>query len=375
MDLSTLRDINQIIERDSKDTTYKFALLRGVIDTIQEYSHFTRKKGERICLPTGILVFFWLRYYYPLIDSEKFIPQKNGETEISNKLVFRTIFKDVTRYYKDRGGISVFINDLKRGRIELAIEQEVLKLIKTLTETIYKQPMRYIGWSITNEHYGIFVKESGSNSQLKASLYSMTMNCGTYSIPSSYYEVLEYFGAFISGRNSILMEWANFTVNRPGYALNREFVLNELLNDPIDKRDTRVIESIFREKMMKTKLLCIWSERLIQRDSMNIDHILPFAVWRSNDLWNLIPTHETVNGNKKDKIPSANFIEKRSEALKNCWLDVYEKIPEAFQRDIELGLLGRTSNDIDQLLNESIVSLKEKCDFLIEKRGMPAWEI
>ena len=30
--LSGFREINTIIERDSKDTTYKFALLRGVID-------------------------------------------------------------------------------------------------------------------------------------------------------------------------------------------------------------------------------------------------------------------------------------------------------------------------------------------------------
>ena len=375
MDLFTLRDINQIIERDSKDTTYKFALLRGVIDTIQEYSHFVTKKGDRIILPTGIMVFFWLKYYYPLIDSEKFIPQKSGETEVSNKLAFRSVFKDVTRYYKDRGGISVFINDLKRGRIDTFIEKDVLKLIKTLTGTIYKQPMRYIGWSITNQHYGIFIKESGINGHLKPSLYSMTNDCGTYSIPASYYEVLEYFGAFISGRNSILMEWANFTVSRPGYALNKEFVLNELLNEPTDKRETNVIEDIFREKMSNSELYCIWSGRPLQSNSINIDHILPFAVWKNNDLWNLVPTHATVNGNKTDKIPTANFIERRSEELKNCWLDIYGKIPEAFQKDVEMGLIGGSRNDIGLLIEDALTSLKEKSNFLIDKRGLPAWEL
>ena len=36
MDSQTFSNISKIIERDSKFTTYKFALLRGVIDIIQE---------------------------------------------------------------------------------------------------------------------------------------------------------------------------------------------------------------------------------------------------------------------------------------------------------------------------------------------------
>jgi hypothetical protein len=34
------QNISKIIERDSKTTTYKFALLRGVIDIIQDNSPF-----------------------------------------------------------------------------------------------------------------------------------------------------------------------------------------------------------------------------------------------------------------------------------------------------------------------------------------------
>jgi len=36
-DLENFKTINTIIERDSKDATYKFALLRGVIEISQEY--------------------------------------------------------------------------------------------------------------------------------------------------------------------------------------------------------------------------------------------------------------------------------------------------------------------------------------------------
>jgi hypothetical protein len=39
MDLAQYRRINNIIERDSADATYKYALLRGVIEICQQASH------------------------------------------------------------------------------------------------------------------------------------------------------------------------------------------------------------------------------------------------------------------------------------------------------------------------------------------------
>ena len=39
MDNTVITNISKIIERDSKTTTYKFALLRGVIDIIQYIPH------------------------------------------------------------------------------------------------------------------------------------------------------------------------------------------------------------------------------------------------------------------------------------------------------------------------------------------------
>lgn len=71
--------VSSIIERDSKDTTYKFALLRAVIEISQEYGHLKREEENRVVFPTGLIMEKWLRYYYPLIESPEFIPQKNGE--------------------------------------------------------------------------------------------------------------------------------------------------------------------------------------------------------------------------------------------------------------------------------------------------------
>jgi len=73
-----LKNINTIIERDSKDTTYKFALLRGTIEIIQEKSPYQKFEDNRVILPVGLLILKWLEYYYPIIEKE--LPQRNGGT-------------------------------------------------------------------------------------------------------------------------------------------------------------------------------------------------------------------------------------------------------------------------------------------------------
>jgi len=53
MNSEVLINISNILERDNKTSTYKFALLRGVIDLIQESSPFIRQEGKRVYFPMG----------------------------------------------------------------------------------------------------------------------------------------------------------------------------------------------------------------------------------------------------------------------------------------------------------------------------------
>lgn len=65
----TMRDevfsnISKIIERDSKATTYKFALLRAVIDIVQANTPFITFQVNRVHFPTGLLIEKWLVYIF-----------------------------------------------------------------------------------------------------------------------------------------------------------------------------------------------------------------------------------------------------------------------------------------------------------------------
>ena len=374
MNIEVIRQINQIIQRDSKDTSYKFALLRAVIDSLQEYGHYKEVFEDRAKLKTGLLTFYWIKYYYPIIASEEFVSQKKGETESIHQLAFRSSFKSVAEHYKANGGLSVLINDLIKGQIDSQIQTKMIQLVGEITSTITKQPMRYIGKSAFNREYSIFTSEGGRKPiKGEISLATIIEKSGSYTIPLEYSTVFEYLGGIITGRNSILIEWANFT-SRRNNLLKPEYVLEKLLTEPVDDRDVGLISKVIKEEIQSAKCVrCIWSDKKVTEKNLNIDHVLPFAIWRNNDLWNLIPVDKGINSKKSDKIPTPELVINRRESIKEIWGLIREKAPVVFDQSIETGLIGSKVSE-HQFFDKAIESLADKCQFLIEKRGLPHWE-
>lgn len=369
MAFKVLKHINQIIERDSKDTTYKFALLRGTIEVIQAKTPYEKSEGNRIILPTGLLILRWLEYYYPIIEAE--LPQKNGDKITSNTLAFRKLFRIVTDFYSPNGGFSVFYSDLIRGNLPAEIEDIVYRLCRKIRDTLKKQPMRYIGKSVYGSEYQIFhlVTSNGRISQpKKLDINYMIEHFGEFSIPREYYDVMELMGSFITGTHSILINWAEFTVDKDK-RLTMEKVLETILISPEHERNVKLSEKIFKRLIQQEGgLECVWSGRNVKTD-LNIDHLLPFVAWRNNDLWNLLPAKASVNNRKRDKIPSLELLEKRKDKIISYWQYIREKEQQGFEKELNVSLI--TSREYHKVNWENLAfnSLKNKCRYLIETRG------
>lgn len=375
MSYQVLKNINQIIERDSKDTTYKFALLRATIEIIQEKSPYKKREGDLVILPTGLLVLKWLEYYYPIIENE--LPQRNGDNLDTFTLTFRTLFKHVTEFYSTRGGLSVFYTELLKGNLPDEIEDTVYKLCKKLRDTIRKQPMRYIGKSVYNEEYSIYKKKKSNNrltQPTKLDVNYLIEHFSEFSIPNDYYKVMELMGSFITGMHSILIHWAEFTVDKDK-GLSMDMVLKTMLNSPQETRNVLLSEKIFKKfKEEKSQLECIWSGKSITSD-LNIDHMLPFSVWKNNDLWNLMPSKEIINKRKRDKIPSIELLEKRKDQIIYYWEFLRDIEKNGFEKEVKVSLV--TNSDFQKMnwKNLAFESLKDKCQYLIETRGFEKFNI
>jgi len=364
------QNISRIIERDSKSTTYKYALLRGVIDIIQDNSPFISFSMSRVHFPIGLVVEKWMLYYYPILEASIHIPQINGEAN----LAFEVQFKKIISEYKRIGGFSVFFNDLRNKGIPKYLQQQFFVLTKKLTETITKIPMKYIGRSISNEYYSIFQFKSERHKRLAPTvdIEFLINSFGSFSIPQEYYEAFKVLGSFINGQDSILFKWAEFSVNASGKNLSIEKVTNEILKIPITERDVNESKHIYKTILNKEgKVYCVWTGKAINK--YDIDHMIPFSIWKNNDLWNLLPSNVKINHQKRDKIPSVDLIEKRKDIIIHYWELMKEKQSLRFQKEIQVALLG--NNPFSSFQKTAIIQLQKKCDYLISNRGYEEWNI
>jgi hypothetical protein len=374
-------EINTIIERDSKDTTYKFALLRAVIEISQEYDHLKKERGNRVEFPIGPVIEKWLLYYYPLIENDDFIPQKNGETEQSvKKISFRTKFKRVTDYYKNKGGFSAFWNDYQNESIPKEIAKDLMVLVKHLNKTITNMPMRYIGRSLYKQEYSIFHFENRhSEHSNHNSINSKYLRCsfGTFSFNKRFFDVFRYLGSFISGEDSLLFKWAKFSVNADNTgALTFERALKKISTVPETERLTQRAKGAFRDLFVKQSFLdCAWTgDRLRNFKKVDIDHIIPFSVWKNNDLWNLIPVKKSVNIKKSNQIPFPDLVEQQKKDIIFYWNFLRNRYQKQFDHQIFASLTGKKL--VGTYWQETAIEqLKMKCDYLINVRGMEGWKI
>lgn len=362
-------NISKIIERDSKTTTYKYALLRGVIDIIQDNSPYISFVENRVQIPTGLLIEKWLMYYYPILQSQISIPQINGETN----LAFTNQLSKLISDYDARGGFSAFYNDLKNKGIPEDLQNDFFELAKKLRDTITKMPMKYIGRSLSNDFYSIFNYENQvirRNSNLD--IETLIKDFGTFSIPFEYYEAFKILGSFINGQDSILFKWAEFSINASGNNLSVHKVLNEVLKCPITLRDIKESKKLYKEILQKEgNVYCVWTGRKIS--NYDIDHLIPFSVWKNNDLWNLLPSDSRINNQKRDKIPTPEVIERQKNLILDYWGIIFESQSKRFQKEIQVALLG--NNSFDSWKNIGISQLQNSCNYLIENRGFEGWEI
>lgn len=369
MDSTTFRNISKIIERESKTTTYKFALLRGVIDIIGSNSPYIRLDSQQAVLPLGLMIERWLLYYYPIFDTLEQIPQIAG----AGKLAFQNELIQLIAYYKERGGLSAFYNEMRSKGISPEIAPLFQELTKKLGGTITRMPMKYIGSSINDGFYSIFKYSKGRMQRTEhCDLAWLIQSFGAFSIPIDYYEAFRLLGSFIAGNDAILFQWADFSVAASGQSLNVEKVVAHILKNPVTERDVLDTRKQYQSMLQNMGAVnCVWSGK--QLGKYDIDHMLPFAVWKNNDLWNLLPAAPAINNQKRHKIPTSVFLEQRRENILYYWNALHDLRKDRFLAEIKIALLGSTITGNWQ--EQAFAQLKNTSDYLINIRGHQPWAL
>jgi 5-methylcytosine-specific restriction endonuclease McrA len=108
-------------------------------------------------------------------------------------------------------------------------------------------------------------------------------------------------------------------------------VVELLLTRPEAERETQLARTLYAGKR---DLECVWTGRRVT--SFEVDHVIAFALWGNNDLWNLMPASRTANHAKRDALPSRALLEAAEPRLVDCWQFLRRQAPRRF--DSEAGV-------------------------------------
>lgn len=375
--------LNTIIEQDKAVTSFKYALLRGTIEICQQYSHLADPDEERVWYPLGLLIERWILYYYPIFENERFIPQLNGEKNLdepSKKVLFRRELSEIIEYYRLNGGFSAFYTDYRRGTIPENLNQPMRDLIKKVRIAITDGPIQHLGYSYHGDYYSVFDWDRSHLRLPKGhiSCEYLINHGGKFSMHRDLSSLFQYFGSFIIGEGTLVSKWADFTVHiskAQGQNVTKERILDLLGRSPNTERQVQEASRFYHQLLAESQgISCIWSDKLIQSHRhLHIDHLLPFSLWKNNDLWNLMPTLDSVNTQKKDAILSPSLLKKREDSILHYWHLLSNTYQDTFRKEITSALIGTYTKNDKEMMDMAFQNLIDKCWYLIDIRGYAAW--
>ena len=309
--------ISTILKHDSKTTSYKIALLRAINDVVLTYPDL-RTYRLPVAVPLKLLAKFWVAYYWPFVDSAAPIQQGQRATrdgKVRNDMAFRPTLSQLRAQWEQAvGGLKnpadgfFLINELKSLRkwqnypssLSEALSQAVSAISRTL-----EMPIRYAGpgeWSIFGrpQSYrsipGSPVAVPGTHERDRCLVISFEL-----------WETFRQMSLWIEAL--CIHEWCLFAES---VAKTDRGVIYSLLTARPDNRRPLTWERNQIDILMMegADFTCPWTQKLLTKGiAYDLDHILPIAIYPTNELWNLVPSDPKFNSHqKRDRLPTAERL-------------------------------------------------------------------
>ena len=345
-----LETIESILNRDKKDATYKPALVRALAELATTSHHSaTWLPGGRVAVPLRLIADKWVEYYWPLVESFEFIPQKRGEKpDCAKPMKFRAPLARLVEHYRNRGGLAGFTVDYRsRGLSEEAAKVHGQALSK-VRDAIREGPVYFAGGGGS----GTFRYDSAS---------------GRVEMAADLWRELSLMGAWIA--DATVLRWAELTADISQGLLKASQVIDALLTVPLAERDVHAARSLYEDLADK---VCVWTGVALG-GRFELDHAIPFALWRNNDLWNLLPASKAANQDKRDRLPSRSVLSSRRSSIIDYWSRMRGVHTERFDFEAErlAGRMVLRSGDWEVRLFGAVA---ESVEHTAIQRGVERWE-
>jgi hypothetical protein len=296
-------------------------LLRSLCRAADGSAGAVDDRGEDfVKVPLGLVALNWLRLYLPLVRQG--LPQTPTNVGAEGLGFVREGF---------RGLLSeISASDFRIGaRFSQSRAKAVHAALKDAAQTIDRMPSTYITYPTGGR---ILPVERGRTRSAPDALnlnldYLRTF--GFIQVPAHLWRAMRQNSAWIEP--ALIDEWTRLMrdyLKRQERQLGEEAIVTAMRwADP--ERDVSRARGIALGVQERAELRCVWSNRLLTRTTLDIDHMFPWTAWPCGDLWNLLPAHREVNQRlKRNRLPSATTLSRSEERIVGWWREGYLPNPD-----------------------------------------------
>ncbi len=331
---------------ERKVATYKLALIRALCDVAQTQSRTAQwLDNGQVAIPIEAVAERWVLYYWPLFESRPFLPQMNGERG-SHQLGFARELNSLIRAYDGLGSLDAYAVDRRRRSLPPDREGLRRRLITRLKHVIVAGPVTYA--------------RGGGETRM------FDRRGGHVLVDARLWRELVLMGHWI--QDSLVLRWAELIHRLSRKEVPVHVAVAALVVAPTEERETKDARDLF---VRVKDLRCVWTDTPLQSHVLEIDHLLPYSLWRNNDLWNLLPAARRVNQEKSDKLPTRDLLLKRRDAITYCWMLAQNAHKRRFVAEVA-GLSGRQEQPVN--LGELFQVVTEAVETTALQRGCERWE-
>ncbi len=165
---------------------------------------------------------------------------------------------------------------------------------------------------------------------------------------------------------AVVLRWAEETSRMSKLRVTVAEALNRLVVNPTDARNVGAAKDVIDGMVEKR---CVWSDKPL-RVGYAVDHVIPFTLWHSNDLWNLLPCDAGVNNSKSDKLPERGLLLQRKDHVVYYWEKARAQLERRFDHEL-INLTGMKGAGNWQ--NPVFQRLVEAVEVTAVQRGAERW--
>jgi hypothetical protein len=319
------RVISAILRHDTKQTSYKIALLRALNDIVLAYPDL--RSADAVAVPLRMLAEAWIAYYWPFVGEGAPILQgvrSMDQGRLRNDVSFRPHLTELRRSWERIYGPSGAAGGWhlvehmrvvrKRNEYPAAFQKLYRDTLASIQKALH-QPIQYAGtgtWTVFERPRRTVDLEGAT--PLPTALPSDVCVRVRADLWAAFHDVSLWVEALC------IHEWSLFT-ERVGAEITRGHAYTLLTERP-DSRLPLDWERNHIDILMDEgrRFDCPWTGAPLGRGTYQLDHIVPVSIYPFHELWNLVPADARFNMHgKRARLPGSDALLRAAPRLEHTY--------------------------------------------------------